>query len=431
MKRRPFRHATAIEREYRDRLIARLRSIATTHHESRRHDSYLAPIGGLVALARQVGRFIGAQVNRMLVVLALAGAPVVLPRSRVVTEAIAVPEPPSAAETALYGTWANAQALAVGANENRLAVELLARPDAEARAESRAKQIARDGIGWLTGKIVETRQRQAGVVGYIWNTCEDDRVREMHAALQDSFQRWDDPPITNVNGDRNHAGQDYGCRCWGEPAFDADALVRRDSAPVRKSTNAPLLAISPWYVLPKAHGPMPAGSIPFFPDLEADASNLDDEDRQDIADHNRLAFAFDDREAAIEAAMGCSGYVGTAGKVCPPTLLRGPVASVLPTAFYGTGIEGGSHHWRLGQAPRGADGQIPGMVREMIAGVDGGPAAIPGPGNLDVQVYDVDPTVLAWLDAYEAPAFVRETRTTTDGRDVSVYRYFAEREPGL
>lgn len=84
-------------------------------------------------------------------------------------------------------------------------------------SKSRAELIARDQIGKLNGQLTEQRQTSLGITEYIWSTSKDRRVRDMHADLEGTVQRWDDPPVTNENGDRNHPGGDYQCRCVSVP----------------------------------------------------------------------------------------------------------------------------------------------------------------------------------------------------------------------
>jgi len=80
-------------------------------------------------------------------------------------------------------------------------------------AESRAKLIARDQIGKLNGDLTKQRQTSLGIESYIWSTSRDERVRDMHRDLEGTEHRWDDPPVTNPQGDRNHPGGDFQCRC--------------------------------------------------------------------------------------------------------------------------------------------------------------------------------------------------------------------------
>ena len=85
--------------------------------------------------------------------------------------------------------------------------------------KSRAQLIARDQIGKLNGQLTQQRQTSLGIEEYIWSTSKDERVRDMHRALEGTTQRWDSPPITNEAGDRNHPGGDYQCRCVSVPVI--------------------------------------------------------------------------------------------------------------------------------------------------------------------------------------------------------------------
>jgi peptidoglycan hydrolase-like protein with peptidoglycan-binding domain len=50
---------------------------------------------------------------------------------------------------------------------------------------------------------------------YIWRTCKDEKVREDHTVREGQAFDWSSSP----EGD--HPGEDYGCRCWAEPADDS------------------------------------------------------------------------------------------------------------------------------------------------------------------------------------------------------------------
>jgi SPP1 gp7 family putative phage head morphogenesis protein len=78
---------------------------------------------------------------------------------------------------------------------------------------ARAALIARDQTLKLAGQLQEERQSRAGITHYIWLTSRDERVRERHAELDGERFAWNDPPVTNDAGDRNHPGGDYQCRC--------------------------------------------------------------------------------------------------------------------------------------------------------------------------------------------------------------------------
>ncbi len=102
---------------------------------------------------------------------------------------------------------------------------------------SRAELIARDQTLKLYGQIQGERQTAAGIVEYTWSTSDDERVREDHAALDGTTQRWDTPPIVDKRtGRREHPGGDFQCRCSAVPRLDTaeDApveLVAGDTPP--------------------------------------------------------------------------------------------------------------------------------------------------------------------------------------------------------
>ena len=84
-------------------------------------------------------------------------------------------------------------------------------------ARSRARFIARDQVATLNGQITEKRQTDTGIKSYRWSTSDDERVRPTHAQLDGLVFQWNDPPVTNKRGDRNHPGGDYNCRCVALP----------------------------------------------------------------------------------------------------------------------------------------------------------------------------------------------------------------------
>lgn len=85
---------------------------------------------------------------------------------------------------------------------------------------SRAELIARDQTLKANANLTQVRQAEAGVTRYLWSTSRDERVRPMHKDLEGTIHRWDDPPITNDRGDRNHPGGDYQCRCVAVPVLE-------------------------------------------------------------------------------------------------------------------------------------------------------------------------------------------------------------------
>lgn len=86
-------------------------------------------------------------------------------------------------------------------------------------SRSKADFLARDQVLTLNGQITEARHRAAGITDYVWTTSRDERVRATHEELDGETFSWDDPPVTNEAGDRNHPGGDYGCRCTAMPVL--------------------------------------------------------------------------------------------------------------------------------------------------------------------------------------------------------------------
>jgi len=87
-------------------------------------------------------------------------------------------------------------------------------------SRSKADLLARDQTLKLNGELTEKRQTQAGITRYKWSTSNDERVRKTHEDLDGEDFSWDDPPVTNDAGDRNHPGGDYQCRCVAIPILD-------------------------------------------------------------------------------------------------------------------------------------------------------------------------------------------------------------------
>jgi SPP1 gp7 family putative phage head morphogenesis protein len=82
---------------------------------------------------------------------------------------------------------------------------------------ARSELIARDQVLKLNAGITQDAHRQAGIDEYEWSSSGDQSVRDMHADLDGTVHSWDDPPVTNPQGERNHPGQDYECRCVAIP----------------------------------------------------------------------------------------------------------------------------------------------------------------------------------------------------------------------
>lgn len=85
---------------------------------------------------------------------------------------------------------------------------------------SRAEFIAVDQINKFNGALTRLRQEDLGIKEYIWQTSIDDKVRPEHRVLNNTKQKWSDPPVTDEKGGKNHPGGDYRCRCSAIPVFE-------------------------------------------------------------------------------------------------------------------------------------------------------------------------------------------------------------------
>lgn len=101
-------------------------------------------------------------------------------------------------------------------------------------AKRRARLIGRDQVLKANAKLTQDRMQAAGFKRYRWSSGTDARVRPMHRELDGQVFSWDDPPVTNPQGDRNHPGQDYQCRCGAIPVFEADS-AEESAAAVERS----------------------------------------------------------------------------------------------------------------------------------------------------------------------------------------------------
>lgn len=80
--------------------------------------------------------------------------------------------------------------------------------------ENKARFLARQESSLFVAKYRKITYMEAGITKYKWSTSHDERVRTMHKELDGKIFTWDNPPITNEKGDRNHPGEDFGpCRC--------------------------------------------------------------------------------------------------------------------------------------------------------------------------------------------------------------------------
>lgn len=105
------------------------------------------------------------------------------------------------------------------ADSGSMRVETVAKSIAErfGVAESRADLIARDQTLKMNADFTEERHQAANISQYQWSTSQDDRVRPLHAELEGQVFSWEDPPVTNEDGEANNPGQDIQCRCVAIP----------------------------------------------------------------------------------------------------------------------------------------------------------------------------------------------------------------------
>ena len=81
-------------------------------------------------------------------------------------------------------------------------------------SERKADFIARQELRLITTEVKEMKATKAGLFRYIWKTMDDSRVRDDHAHLEGTEQRFDNPPIVDSKtGTRANAGQYFNCRC--------------------------------------------------------------------------------------------------------------------------------------------------------------------------------------------------------------------------
>ncbi len=86
--------------------------------------------------------------------------------------------------------------------------------------ESRARLIARDQTVKHNAAVQEAQARALGITKYTWRTTRLENVRPMHRALEGTVHSYNDPPVTNKAGDRNHPGGDFQCACQAVPILD-------------------------------------------------------------------------------------------------------------------------------------------------------------------------------------------------------------------
>lgn len=82
-----------------------------------------------------------------------------------------------------------------------------------------ARFIARDQISKHAGKLNRHRQKDLGIDSFVWRSVGDERVRDWHRdELDGNTYRWDKAPLSE-DGEPIFPGDDYQCRCEGEPVM--------------------------------------------------------------------------------------------------------------------------------------------------------------------------------------------------------------------
>lgn len=89
---------------------------------------------------------------------------------------------------------------------------------------SRAALIGTDQVGKLNGRLSQYRQEHAGLTSYIWETCQDSRVRMSHSERQGRRYYWNNPPPDG------HPGMPIRCRCVALPIIDLENIPIRPQA---------------------------------------------------------------------------------------------------------------------------------------------------------------------------------------------------------
>lgn len=96
--------------------------------------------------------------------------------------------------------------------------------EASSLTKSQIRRIARTESAKASTALVEARAEALGLEWYIWQSAEDERVRESHQAMNDVLCRWDDPPDPEaLNGEKSYGsyppGGIFNCRCIALPVI--------------------------------------------------------------------------------------------------------------------------------------------------------------------------------------------------------------------
>ncbi|WP_240415016.1 minor capsid protein [Paenibacillus periandrae] len=80
----------------------------------------------------------------------------------------------------------------------------------------RAKFIARDQTGSITGQLTAKRHQDAGFKRFKWSTSHDERVRPEHRGYDGKIYPYDQPPAGKL------PGVPFNCRCVAYPVDDEE-----------------------------------------------------------------------------------------------------------------------------------------------------------------------------------------------------------------
>lgn len=87
-------------------------------------------------------------------------------------------------------------------------------------SENQAALIARDQTSKFNGNLSMLRQQEVGVEKFLWQTSEDERVRDLHDERDQQIYPWDYE--FDDTEDDGPPGQPINCRCVAIPVFDED-----------------------------------------------------------------------------------------------------------------------------------------------------------------------------------------------------------------
>jgi len=88
------------------------------------------------------------------------------------------------------------------------------------------ESIARTIIGKASTALDRVRSEKIGIHWYVWETCQDVRVRKSHRKMQGVLVAWNDPPSPErlvgekIEYGNYHAGESIECRCCSLPLAD-------------------------------------------------------------------------------------------------------------------------------------------------------------------------------------------------------------------